>query len=80
MSVFQQLSYENLLLLGEMTINPMIHNFLDLLPKDQATDFGTFEVATNVLMKYDSIPQVAAIKRELAGQPVATWATFDKRI
>ena len=54
MSVFQQMTYENIVVLGEMTVNPMIDVFLELLPQDKATDFGEFQVATSVLMKYDS--------------------------
>ena len=48
-------------MLGEMSVNPMLDVFLALLPADEATDFGIFQVAVSVLMKYDSPPQVAAI-------------------
>ena len=79
-ALFQGLTYENLIQLGEMTVNPMLDVFLDLLPKDGPTDFLTFEVATSILMKYDSLPQIAAIKKELAKEPVMNWAKYDKRI
>jgi len=57
---FQKMTYENLLMLGEMSVSPMLDVFLALLPVDEATDFGTFQVAVSVLMKYDSPPQIAA--------------------
>ena len=77
---FQQMSFENLLTLGELVVSPMLEIFLDLLPKDKATDFGIFQVATSVLMKYDSGPQIVAIKKELAGIAVENWAEYDKLI
>ena len=31
-------------------------------------------------MKYDSQAQIAAIRKELRGKPVAEWASFDRII
>ena len=36
------MSYENLVALGELTVNPMIDIFLALLPKAAPTDFDVF--------------------------------------
>jgi hypothetical protein len=36
------MTYENLVALGEITVNPMVDIFLPLLPKDAPTDFGMF--------------------------------------
>ena len=79
-SNFQKLTYENLIVLGELTVNPMIDVFLALLPKDTPTDFGIFQAATSVLMKYDSLTQISVIKDSLAGKPVHEWASYDKII
>ena len=67
-------------MLGEMAVNPMLDVFLELLPPSGGTDFGIFQVATSVLMKFDSGPQIAAIKKELTGMSVEKWAAYDKRI
>ena len=41
-SKFQKMTYENLVELGELTVNPMLDVFLTLLPESPPTDFGVF--------------------------------------
>jgi hypothetical protein len=41
-SKFQKMSYENLVALGELTVNYMFDTFLALLPDKIPTDFGIF--------------------------------------
>ena len=54
MSKFQKMTFVNLAKLGELTVNPMIDVFLDLLPKHEPSDFDVFEKAIAVLIKFDS--------------------------
>ena len=56
------MSFENLATLGELTVNPMIEVFLDILPKDEPADFDVFEKAIAVLIKFDFQAQIAVIK------------------
>ena len=69
-SHFQKMSYESIIALGELTVNPMIDIFLALLPQEVPTDFGVFKKAVAVLIKYDSHAQIAVIRECLAGKAV----------